>query len=215
MAKEKEKFFIKHFNKAKLGFTLIELLVVISIIGLLSSVVLASLNSARMKARDAKRIEDIRQIQLALEMYYDDNGKYPLTSGGNWVMSNPLSTVSDCGTGYWGNGGASSFTGKMFPYMAQLPNDPLGGKGCTYAINESNNYFNYAYRSIDSTTGYDYELLARLEDTNSLNSCGQKCWARHNTNPSYNSKSWCSGEGSVVCDPVPTDIRSKRIYTGR
>ncbi len=60
------------------GFTLIELLVVIAIIGILSSVVLASLNSARQKARDARRIADIKQIQLALELYADSNsGSYP------------------------------------------------------------------------------------------------------------------------------------------
>lgn len=59
------------------GFTLIELLVVIAIIGILSSVVLASLNSAREKGRDAKRLADIKQIQLALEMYYDDKSLYP------------------------------------------------------------------------------------------------------------------------------------------
>lgn len=57
------------------GFTLIELLVVIAIIGILSSVVLASLNSARKKGRDARRIADLKQIQLALELYYDS---YPL-----------------------------------------------------------------------------------------------------------------------------------------
>ncbi|MCG2694602.1 prepilin-type N-terminal cleavage/methylation domain-containing protein [Candidatus Parcubacteria bacterium] len=60
------------------GFTLIELLVVIAIIGILSSVVLASLNTARTKARDARRLSDIKQMQLALEMYYDDNGGYPV-----------------------------------------------------------------------------------------------------------------------------------------
>lgn len=60
------------------GFTLIELLVVIAIIGILSSVVLASLNGARKKGRDARRISDIKQIQLALEMYYDANSsEYP------------------------------------------------------------------------------------------------------------------------------------------
>ena len=61
----------------KRGFTLIELLVVIAIIGILSSVVLASLNSARKKGRDARRIADIKQLQLALELYYDANGSYP------------------------------------------------------------------------------------------------------------------------------------------
>jgi prepilin-type N-terminal cleavage/methylation domain-containing protein len=62
------------------GFTLIELLVVIAIIGILSSVVLASLNSARAKGRDARRISDLKQLQLALELYYDANGsEYPDT----------------------------------------------------------------------------------------------------------------------------------------
>lgn len=62
---------------ASKGFTLIELLVVIAIIGILSSVVLASLNNARKKGRDARRVSDIKQIQLALELYYDSNGEYP------------------------------------------------------------------------------------------------------------------------------------------
>ncbi len=61
------------------GFTLIELLVVIAIIGMLSSVVLASLNSARKKSRDARRASDLKQIQTALELYFDSQNpvKYP------------------------------------------------------------------------------------------------------------------------------------------
>jgi prepilin-type N-terminal cleavage/methylation domain-containing protein len=59
------------------AFTLIELLVVIAIVGLLSSVVFASLNSARAKARDAQRLASVREIQKALEMYYADFGRYP------------------------------------------------------------------------------------------------------------------------------------------
>ena len=65
-------------NKNK-GFTLVELLVVIAIIGILASVVLVSLNSARSKARDARRISDLHQLSLALENYYDANQAYPAT----------------------------------------------------------------------------------------------------------------------------------------
>ena len=61
----------------KKGFTLIELLVVIAIIGLLSTLSVLALNGARARARDAKRIADIKQIQTALEMYYNDNNSYP------------------------------------------------------------------------------------------------------------------------------------------
>ncbi len=68
---------MKECMKEKRGFTLIELLVVIAIIGILSSVVLASLQTARAKSRDAKRISDLRQVQLALELYYDVNRAYP------------------------------------------------------------------------------------------------------------------------------------------
>ncbi|TSD06889.1 MAG: hypothetical protein Greene07144_1086 [Parcubacteria group bacterium Greene0714_4] len=64
------------------GFTLIELLVVIAIIGILSGVVLASLNTARLKARNAQRISDARQVALALEFFFDDQatGKYPTSA---------------------------------------------------------------------------------------------------------------------------------------
>jgi len=59
------------------GFTLIELLVVIAVIGLLSTIVMVSLNSARAKARDARRKEDLKSIRTALEMYYNDNNNIP------------------------------------------------------------------------------------------------------------------------------------------
>lgn len=75
-----------HRNK-KGGFTLIELLVVIAIIGILSSVVLASLNIAREKSRDARRLSDVKQLQLALELYFDSNATYPTTGQGLAVLA--------------------------------------------------------------------------------------------------------------------------------
>lgn len=77
----------------KKGFTLIELLVVISIIGVLSSVVLVALSSARMKARDALRISSVRSIKNAMELYYNDNKGYPTSpdsSNGDVLLSDAV-----------------------------------------------------------------------------------------------------------------------------
>jgi prepilin-type N-terminal cleavage/methylation domain-containing protein len=64
------------FSK-KQGFTLIELLVVIAIISLLASIVMASLNTARSKARDARRMQDLHEINNAIQLYIADNGRAP------------------------------------------------------------------------------------------------------------------------------------------
>jgi len=72
----------KIHKKTKKGFTLIELLVVVSIISLLSSIVLASLNTARAKARDARRKSDLNEIRTALEFYFDKYSTYKVTGGG-------------------------------------------------------------------------------------------------------------------------------------
>ena len=103
-------------NTKKSGFTLIELLVVIAIIGILSSVVLASLNSAREKSRDARRVSDIKQVQLALELYFDDNGGYPIAasyaaldlSTGGYMPSMPVDPSSG-GTYYYEAAGATTY----------------------------------------------------------------------------------------------------------
>ncbi|MDD5551098.1 MAG: prepilin-type N-terminal cleavage/methylation domain-containing protein [Candidatus Omnitrophica bacterium] len=65
----------------KKGFTLIELLVVVAIMGLMAALAIVSLNQARAKARDARRVADVKQIQTALELYYMDQAKYPGTAG--------------------------------------------------------------------------------------------------------------------------------------
>ncbi len=74
---------VKKLRNKNKGFTLIELLVVIAIIGLLASVVLLALNSARAKSRDAKRLADVRQLASAFELYFNDNNSYPTAAAQN------------------------------------------------------------------------------------------------------------------------------------
>ena len=74
----------------KQGFTLIELLVVIAIIGILSTAVLTSLNSAREKAQDAKKIHDVKQIALALEQArHPVTGDFKKNDGLIWYDPHP------------------------------------------------------------------------------------------------------------------------------
>ncbi len=120
--------------KKQKGFTLIELLVVISIIGLLSTLAVVSLNNARQKSRDAKRISDVRQIQTALELYYNDANGYPPAS--------PALPSVFSGT---------ALTFNSITYMGMIPTAPLPfDTGCT-ADNNS-----YAY--VGTTGGTTYSI---------------------------------------------------------
>lgn len=79
------------------GFTLIELLVVIAIIGVLASVVLVSLNTSKLKSRDAKRLSDMQQIRSGLDIYYNLGNGYPSTA--NWNTAQNGKTQLLCGVG--------------------------------------------------------------------------------------------------------------------
>ncbi|MBU1246686.1 type II secretion system GspH family protein [Patescibacteria group bacterium] len=139
---------IFHAQKQNRGFTLIELLVVIAIIGILSSVVLASLNSARGKARDSKRKQDMVQIRTALEMYYDDKGSYPLAYPNAW---GGVSTAP-CGTNA-GTSGANAYIAGLTPtYISVLPVDPAAPGSCNgYLYNsDGTNYKFLVHASAES-----------------------------------------------------------------
>lgn len=96
------------------GFTLIELLVVIAIIGLLASIVITSLSSARRKARDVRRLSDMEQITIALGLFFDDSSHYP---------GNSVEGVSNSGEMIGDNNGPIEKA--LEPYLSGIPKDPL------------------------------------------------------------------------------------------
>ena len=125
------------------GFTLIELLVVIAIIGLLASVILANLNSARANARDARRKADFLQLANAINLYYDTNNHLPRSTGWCTYISNAS------------NGYGALFQGDLVPtFIVKVPLDPI------YA-NQSGDYF---YKNQDTANGKFY-LCAIMETT--------------------------------------------------
>ena len=82
-------------NTKRKGFTLIELLVVIAIIGILATLAVVALQQARKNARDAKRIADVRQMQTALELYFNDNQYYPnAVTAGDTIASNGVTYMN-------------------------------------------------------------------------------------------------------------------------
>jgi prepilin-type N-terminal cleavage/methylation domain-containing protein len=110
--------FSSTIGPAEQGFTLIELLVVISIIGVLSSVVLTSLNSARSKARDSKRVQDKRQMILALNLYYDTNLAWPPPATGGACVG---PATENCWSGSFN--GSAAFVAALTPYISSFPNN--------------------------------------------------------------------------------------------
>jgi len=114
-------------KQTRRGFTLIELLVVIAIIGVLSSVVLASLSTARAKSRDSRRISDIEQIRLSLELFFDAFQSYPSTT--------PITSTASV------EGGVQMLVTRN--YLQQVPVPPVGGAGAGAT--------KYTYRGIRSS----------------------------------------------------------------
>ncbi|OGM09005.1 hypothetical protein A2W13_00615 [Candidatus Woesebacteria bacterium RBG_16_36_11] len=122
---------LKILNK---GFTLIELLVVISIIAILATLLIANINSARARARDAQRKADLRNIQTALRLYYNDYAVYPASSNGQIVGCGPggdLATV--CA---WNE----PFATNEQTYMSILPGDPSPDGSYVYARTANDEY---------------------------------------------------------------------------
>lgn len=104
------------------GFTMIELLIAISIIGILSSFLLANFVGVRQRARDGVRKSDLQQIRSVLEFYRADKGSYP--------SGNPFTS---CG-GQFTDGGSPAVV-----YMQKIPCDPSADTSYTYSVSGTGN----------------------------------------------------------------------------
>ncbi len=133
----------------KKGFTLIELLVVISIIGLLSTISVVALNGARKKGRDAKRVGDIKQIQTALELYFNDNYVYPTAIDG--VVLGTSATAKSLCTG--GLKAACVVDDKV--YMGIIPASPVPPTGSAYTYTSADgSSYTITFELEEDTGGY-------------------------------------------------------------
>jgi len=143
------------------GFTLIELLVVIFIVSLLSVIVLNSLNVVRSKARDALRMQSLTQIRNALEMYYAENGNYPLINppGGAGSGFGVLS-LTGSGSEDW-----AQLVTALRPYISSVAVDPINKDVYVGSCFLMGSHF-YTYWNYDGTNKH-YSLYASLENPRS------------------------------------------------
>jgi prepilin-type N-terminal cleavage/methylation domain-containing protein len=159
----------------KRAFTLIELLVVVAIIGILATVVVINLSGAQSKSRDAKRANDIKAIDTALKLFFQDEGKYPIVSG----CATTSSTLnyyarSECTSDDW-------MPGLVPKYLSALPKDPGPAKALT-------GYGPWGGPTTDITGHTSTSARAYLYLGDSINQKSYKImahWPENPTNPTY------------------------------
>lgn len=141
--------------KKTAGFTLIELLVVISIIGVLASVVLAAMSSARVAAYNAQRLATLHSLYLAINEYQNDhNGQYPVANG--WY--GPYSC--------WGKTTGDYVPGLDPGYIASpLPRDPQDPSPSSTNASLCGHFLSYIYTS----NGTDFKLMDYINNANDPN----------------------------------------------
>jgi prepilin-type N-terminal cleavage/methylation domain-containing protein len=204
---------LKNKKNNSRGFTLIELLVVVAILGLLASIVLVNVNSAKTKTRDVLRKVELKQLQSALENYYGANGLYPstdpdgLSETGVWYSSE----VDDNGFLNGLNNDGNWIPGLSPEYVSELPTDPKGGTSPIEYCNEAGHIFKSAYLYISN--GLNYKLLSHCAfENNSSDAYGnssdtytdpvRSAWSWMVTNNTVVPSTGCSGYGYPSFYPV-------------
>ncbi len=124
------------------GFTLIELLVVVAIIAMITSFIFVTMQTAKAKNRDARREEDSKQIQNALNLYETNARRFPLCA-----TEVVIDGANDCLSQVLIQAGS----------IAGVPTDPLGKSQGTCGQAGS---FVYCYQSVD---GFSYTVRYALE----------------------------------------------------
>lgn len=135
---------IKKLNKkfAK-GFTLVELLIVIAIVGILTAIMITNFSQTKAKSRDGKRISDIANIQLAIDLFFDRCNGFPTdTNNGIFNGSNAITFPYQC---------PGQATINLSNYISSIPKDPNGS----------------GYLYVASGANVDYILRATLETSHS------------------------------------------------
>jgi general secretion pathway protein G len=117
------------------GFTLIELLVVIAIIGILAMVVFINVSASRLKARDARRLADMHDLQTALEIYNNDCSQYPAS----------LAPAE--------NSGCTGST-TLGDYLPITPKDPNPAKSYTYSYDSGTNIYTVNFDLENGANGF-------------------------------------------------------------
>ena len=166
------------------GFTLIELLVVVAILGILSTLLIISLNGAKAKARDTKRLHDFHQLNLALEMYYDDYNDYPRPGSGGPGGTGKLVSTAEYYVCWPVNGWDSELGVALQEYMPTMPYPPSApdpdASNCIWPPGLYLHYFYFSYEGGDAISCPDrmgcieftgaggYWLLTSLEVNDNL-----------------------------------------------
>lgn len=125
--------------KSKAGFTLTQLMISMSIIGLTATAGMSQYDEALAAARDARRMADMHQVQLALYFYYDDYGQYPVSNSteptidGWQKMKDELEDMADGS-----------------PYMQETPKDKLNQGEYVYKYYSNGKSFRIAYETENS-----------------------------------------------------------------